>query len=84
MGCLGGQRWGWATHGRHWAPEITCRRRLNLGYNGAGGRKLGRPAADPRERPEPQTGQPGARQPGPDYCGAGRRRAAMGREGTRR
>ena len=43
MGCLGGQRWGWATHGRHWAPEITCRRRLNLGYNGAGGANWGGP-----------------------------------------
>ena len=43
MGCLGGQRWGWATHGRHWAPEITCRRRLNLGYNGAGDANWGGP-----------------------------------------
>ena len=41
MSCWGGRRWGWATHGRHWAPEFTCRLRLKLGYNGAGAANWG-------------------------------------------
>ena len=38
-----------------------------VGLQRRGGGELGLPAADPRERPKPQAGQPVARQPGPDY-----------------